>query len=54
MYGVSPTFKFSIPGNYSVTLTVKDPSSNSNSDSMFVNVTDIDPVADAGYDEYID
>jgi len=39
LFGLDPSFKFEKAGNYEVTLTVKDPSDNSASDTMWVNVS---------------
>ncbi len=53
LYDVGPSFKFEKIGNYEVTLTVKDPSDNSASDDMWVNVTGVDTDGDGltDYDE---
>lgn len=53
LYDVGPSFKFEKTGNYEVTLTVKDPSDNSASDDMWVNVTGLDTDGDGltDYDE---
>jgi hypothetical protein len=53
LYSIYPTFKFEIIGNYTVTLKVMDPSGNSASDTMWVNVTGIDSDEDGltDYDE---
>ena len=54
LYGVSPSFQFNIPGNYAITLTVKDAEDDYDNDTMTVNVVDItDPVADAGSDQTV-
>jgi hypothetical protein len=39
--GVNPTYTFSTPGNYLVTLTISDAVGNSNTDTMWVNVSGI-------------
>ncbi len=41
LYGESISNNFSIPGNYTITLTVKDEASNSATDTMMVNVRSI-------------
>jgi len=53
LYNVNPSFKFEKVGNYLVTLFVKDPSNNSASDTMWVNVTGVDTDGDGltDYDE---
>ncbi|MDG6225398.1 MAG: PKD domain-containing protein, partial [Candidatus Thermoplasmatota archaeon] len=38
LYGISPSHTFSIPGVYTVTLTVKDEAGNEGSDTMKVEV----------------
>ncbi len=52
LYGVSPSFKFEIPGAYEVTLTVKDAAGNSDTDTLIITVEEAPdtepPVADAG------
>ncbi len=53
MYGESPTYTFSEPGDYTVELVVTDTiGQESAPDSMVVTVLDVtDPVADAGVDQ---
>ncbi|MEW5937708.1 MAG: NosD domain-containing protein [Candidatus Thermoplasmatota archaeon] len=51
LYGVAPEFNFTIPGNYTVTLTVRDDAGNSDTDTLVVHViplpdTDGDGVPD--------
>ncbi|UCG70749.1 MAG: carboxypeptidase regulatory-like domain-containing protein [Thermoplasmata archaeon] len=41
LYGVNPTYTFSTPGNYLITLTITDAVGNSNTDTMWVNVSEI-------------
>jgi len=41
LYGVNPTYRFNNVGNFNVTLTVKDPSGNSDTDVIWVNVTEL-------------
>jgi hypothetical protein len=41
LYGVNPTYTFATPGNYLVTLTITDAVGNSNTDTMWVNVSEI-------------
>ncbi len=54
LYGISPTFTFNIPGNYSVRLKVFDANGNNNSDIMTIVVNDITPPsADAGEDRIV-
>jgi PKD repeat protein len=49
LYGSSPTQLFDVAGTYKVTLTVRDPSGNTATDTLTVVVRDITPpVADAG------
>jgi PKD repeat protein len=49
---VNPNYTFDFEGLYNVTLTVMDRMGQTDSDNMFVNVTDGDaPVADAGPDQ---
>lgn len=49
--GPSPTYEFKTPGNFTITLTVTDPSGNSASDSLWVKVNDItSPLVEAGSD----
>ena len=49
--GVSPTYTFSAPGVFTVTLTVADAAGNEDVDTMTVTVVDDEaPVADAGAD----
>jgi len=44
LYNVGPTFQFWAPGNYTVTLTVKDAAGNSQTDALVVNVVANDVV----------
>ena len=54
LYGMETTFIFWTVGNYEVTLTVRDTSDNSGTDTMWANVTDsTPPVADAGEDQTV-
>ena len=58
IYGVSPTFKFWVVGNYTVTLNVTDAAGNWDTDTMLVRVGassgDITlPVANAGADQNV-
>jgi len=41
LFGVSPTYNFSIPGSYTVTLTVKDDGENTDTDAMTVVVNEL-------------
>jgi PKD repeat protein len=51
--GVNPTYTFDNEGVFNVTLTVMDTIGQTDSDNMFVTVTDGDlPVADAGPDQF--
>ncbi len=43
LYGVCPSFNFTLAGNYTVTLTVRDAAWNSDSDTMTVLVTSTPP-----------
>jgi PKD repeat protein len=52
--GVSPSYIFSTPGTYTVTLTVKDAAGNSATDTVVITVSDVtNPVADAGIDQKV-
>ncbi len=49
LYGVNPSYTFNNVGNIQVTLTVRDGVGSSDTDTMWVNVTDgIEPVSNAG------
>ncbi len=50
LFGESISNKFSIPGNYTITLTVRDEAGNNATDTMMVNVTKITETHD-GEDE---
>ncbi|WP_162562420.1 PKD domain-containing protein [Salinigranum rubrum] len=53
--GVSPSYTFSDPGNYTVTLTVEDGGGNVASNETRVTVRDVtNPTADAGSDATVD
>jgi PKD repeat protein len=53
--GLMPTYTFSTPGRYVVSLTVTDAAGNTDRDDMVVLVEDITPpVADAGPDRTVD
>ncbi len=49
LYGVAPVFTFEASGEYEVTLTVEDPSGNTDWDTVTIRVN-APPVADAGPD----
>jgi len=53
LYGINPTFKFEKIGNYSVTLSITDPSGNQASTMIWINVTGLDSDNDGltDYDE---
>ncbi|UCG70885.1 MAG: PKD domain-containing protein [Thermoplasmata archaeon] len=53
LYGISPSFKFEIIGNYSVLLSVMDPSGNSAIHTIWANVSGVDSDDDGltDYDE---
>jgi len=52
LYGIEPTYLFSNPGTFIVTLTVRDAANRTDSDNMAVIVRDITPpVARAGIDQ---
>jgi parallel beta-helix repeat protein len=44
LYGQAPTFTFTIAGNYTVTLTVRDAAGNTGTDTMVVRVISVTPV----------
>jgi PKD repeat protein len=53
--GIAPSYIFLNPGNYTVTLTVRDAARNQDTDTMTVNVRDITPpIANAGADQLVD
>jgi PKD repeat protein len=55
LYGINPTYVFTTPGVYTVTLTARDGSGLEDTDTMQVTVKDITaPVADAGLDQTVD
>jgi len=55
LFGPEPTYVFSEPGYYEVTLIVTDEAENSRNDTLFVTVRDVTrPMADAGEDIVID
>jgi len=55
LYGMSPSFKFDIPGTYNVSLNVTDARGNWATDVMVLTVRDSDePIARAGEDVIID
>jgi len=55
LYGSSPSYEFSSPGVYRVTLNVTDPEGNWNTSTMRVTVIDVTaPTADAGLDQTVD
>jgi hypothetical protein len=52
LYGISPSYRFWTPGNYIVTLSVRDSLDSRGSDTMALTVRDITPpVANAGPDQ---
>jgi len=55
LYGSGPTHTFNTAGAYVVTLTVRDATGNTATDTMTVTVNDTtDPVANAGPDQIVD
>jgi len=55
LYGSGPTHTFNTAGTYVVTLTVRDATGNTATDTMTVTVNDTtDPVANAGPDQIVD
>jgi hypothetical protein len=46
LYGINPSFKFGVIGNYTITLTVDDPSGNLASTSIWINVFGVDKDGD--------
>jgi parallel beta-helix repeat protein len=48
LYGVSPTFRFWTPGNYTVTLTVRDAAGNTDTDTVLVTVNPVSGPGDGG------
>jgi PKD repeat protein len=54
LYGVSPSFTFTIPGIYSIRLNVTDAAGHWHEDAMALTVNDVTPpVADAGPDREV-
>jgi len=54
LYGVSPTYTFATPGEYTITLRVTDAADNSNTITVTIQVADItSPVANIGEDQTI-
>jgi hypothetical protein len=54
IYGVQPTYNFSNPGIFIVTLKVTDAAGNNGQDILSITVNDITPpVADAGHDQRV-
>ncbi|MCJ2532252.1 MAG: PKD domain-containing protein, partial [Candidatus Thermoplasmatota archaeon] len=55
LYEVDPTYAFSTPGEYTVTLTVVDAAGNTDTDTVTITVSDVtDPVAGAGPDQTVE
>ncbi|MEE9237517.1 MAG: PKD domain-containing protein, partial [Thermoplasmata archaeon] len=55
LYEVAPTYTFTEPGVYVVTLTVKDAADNTDTDTVTITVLDVtSPTADAGPDQTVD
>jgi parallel beta-helix repeat protein len=55
LQGVSPSYNFTAPGIYSVTLNVTDSAGNSDTDTLTITVNDITaPAANAGLDQSVD
>jgi len=48
LFGESISYNFSIPGNYTITLTVRDEANNSEDDSLIVNVAKIPGIEPGG------
>ncbi|MEW5937603.1 MAG: NosD domain-containing protein [Candidatus Thermoplasmatota archaeon] len=51
LYGVVPDFNFTVPGNYTVTLTVRDAAGNSDTVTMTVTVSALDSDGDGVSDD---
>jgi PKD repeat protein len=49
LHGVSPSFQFWTPGNYTVTLTVRDAAGNYASDTVLIIVNPVTIPSDVGY-----
>ncbi|MCJ2531131.1 MAG: PKD domain-containing protein, partial [Candidatus Thermoplasmatota archaeon] len=55
LYAVDPTYAFSDPGSYTVTLTIVDAAGNTATDALTVTVLDTtSPAADAGPDQTVE
>jgi len=50
LYGINPSFEFNITGDYEITLNVTDDDWRCDDDVMWVHITNLNPIADAGMD----
>ena len=51
-YGIFPTHIYTQPGNYTATLVVKDPHNAIHSATVWINVSNVQPVANAGLGQF--